>query len=111
MRKLSYLLAAVLVLSFSNLRAGESIKPKPAKSLSYQIKDLIGHDAIKVENSDLKGKILFTLNKEREIVVLDVEADTEQMEDFIKSRLNYKKVDVSNWKEGKKYVVPVLVTS
>jgi hypothetical protein len=111
MRKLSYIMAAVLLLSLSNLRAGETAKPKPAKSLSYQIKDLIGKDAIKVGDQDLKGKILFTLNKDREIVVLSVEADTKQMEYFLKSRLNYKKVDVGNWKEGKKYLVPVLVTS
>ncbi|MBT8183835.1 MAG: hypothetical protein KJN76_03270 [Eudoraea sp.] len=111
MKKLSYIMAAVLLLSLSNLHAGEMVKPKPAKSLSYQIKDLIGHDAIEVADKDLKGKILFTLNKDREIVVLAVEADTEQMENFIKSRLNYKKVDVSNWEEGKKYVVPILVTS
>ena len=111
MTKLSYILAAVVMLSLSNLKAGESVKPKPAKSLSYQIKDLIGHDAIKVSDQDLKGKILFTLNKDREIVVLAVEADTEQMKDFIKIKLNYKKVDVSNWKEGKKYMVPILVTS
>ena len=104
-------MAAVLLLSLSNLKASETIKPKPAKSLSYQIKDLIGHDAIQVINQDLKGKILFTLNKDREIVVLSIEADTKQMEYFLKSRLNYKKVDVSNWKEGKKYVVPILVTS
>jgi len=104
-------MAAVLLLSLSNLQAGETVKPKPAKSLSYQIKDLIGHDAIKVGEQDLKGKILFTLNKDREIVVLAVEADTEQMEHFIKMKLNYKKVDVSNWKEGKKYILPVLVTS
>ena len=104
-------MAAVMLLSLSNLQAGETLKPKPAKSLSYQIKDLIGHDAIKVDDADLKGRILFTLNKDREILVLAVEADTEQMEDFIKFRLNHKKVDVSNWKAGKKYMVPVLVKS
>lgn len=104
-------MAAVLMLSLSSLTAAEDVKPKPAKSLAYQIKDLIGHDAIQVDNQDLKGRVLFTLNEDREIVVLAVEADTEQMEALIKGRLNYKKVDVSNHKEGKRYVIPVLVTS
>ena len=111
MRKFSYILAAVMLLSLGHLRAGELEKPKPGKSLTHQIKELIGHDAIEVQNSDLKGKILFTINEDREIVVLSVQADTEEMEVMIKNRLNYKKVTIPTWEEGKKYVVPVLVTA
>ena len=58
MKKLSYIMAAVLLLSLSSLSANEIVKPKPAKSLAYQVKDLIGHDAIEVHDQDLKGKIL-----------------------------------------------------
>ncbi|MEX0289033.1 MAG: hypothetical protein AB3N14_07960 [Flavobacteriaceae bacterium] len=111
MRKLSYIMAAVMLLSLSGLRAGESEKPKPGKSLAIQVKELIGHESIEVKNEDLKAKILFTINEDKEIVVLAVEADTENMEHIIKNRLNYRKVTVSNWVEGKRYVLPVLVTS
>ena len=104
-------MAAVLLLSLSGLRASEELKPKPGKSLSYQIKNLIGHDVIKVQDQDLKGKILFIINKDQEIVVLSVEADTREMETYIKGSLNYKKVAIGKWVEGKKYLVPILVTA
>jgi hypothetical protein len=79
MKKVSCIWIAVLLLSSGNLFAEDMRKPEPVKSLSYQIKLLIGHETIAVGDKDLKGKVLFTLNEHQEIVVLAVEADTKEM--------------------------------
>ena len=55
--------------------------------------------------------MLFMLNDKKEIVVLSVDTDKEDLEGFIKSRLNYKQVDLSNFEQGKKYTVSVRVAS
>ncbi len=112
MRKFSLFMVVVMLLSAGNLLASEA-KPKPkdpAKTLSAQIGDLLGSNSFIVESSDLTAKIRFTLNEDKEIVVLSVETDHEALEAFVKSRLNYQKVNLSNAREGKMYTVPVRIT-
>ncbi|MDC7993979.1 hypothetical protein [Altibacter sp. HG106] len=54
--------------------------------------------------------VSFIVNEESEIVVLCVKTENEQLERYVKSRLNYQKV-TSDFETGKEYKVPIRLTS
>jgi len=56
---------------------------------------------------EMVAKVSFTINKNREIVVLFVDSDSEELEYFIKDRLNYYKTSVENVFIGQLYTLPV----
>ncbi len=111
MRKLSLVVIAAMLLGTGNVLANDLDGIEPSDSLSSQISLLLSDcDFSEVEN-DLTAQVRFTLNEAGEIVVLSVATDFEQMERFVKNRLNYKKVDLTKVEEGKIYTVPVRVTA
>ena len=59
---------------------------------------------------DTKAEVTLRINKEGELVVLDVETDNDLVESFIKSRLNYQKLE-NTLEQGKDYMLPVVITA
>ena len=45
-----------------------------------------------------------------QLFVLSVETDNANLEQFVKSRLNYEKVELEEYREGKTYTIPVRIT-
>ncbi|MEX0289032.1 MAG: hypothetical protein AB3N14_07955 [Flavobacteriaceae bacterium] len=109
MRKFSLFFVAML-LSVGTLFANVDKPKNPNKTLSAQIGDLLDNNPFIVEYDDLTAKVKFTLNQDKEIVVLRVETDNEVLEAFVKNRLNYQKVDLQEYREGRTYTVPVRIT-
>ncbi len=108
MRKFSLLFAAML-LSAGTLFANADKPKDPNKNLSAQIGDLLENNSFIVDN-DLTAEVKFTVNRDQEIVVLSVKTDNANLEQFVKSRLNYEKVDLEEYREGKTYTIPVRIT-
>ena len=108
MRKFSLLFVAMLF-SVGTLFANADKPKNPNKSLAAQIGDLLDHNSF-VLNDDLTAKVKFTVNRDQEIVVLSVDSDSDILERFVKSRLNYQKVQLQEYREGKTYTVPVRIT-
>ncbi len=109
MRKISVVLVAAMLLSVGNLFANDSKNPPAKKNLSTQIGDLLENNTFVLENNDLTGMVRFTLNDENQIVVLSVDTKDAVLESFVKARLNYQKVDLEKYEEGKMYTVPVRI--
>jgi len=109
MRKLNVmLLVAVLVVS-SITSASTSIEPtKSENNLTKEIGQLLEKPFFSVENQ-LEAFVTFTLNEKNEIVVLSVDSDSDLVDEFIKSRLNYKKVAAKGDPDIKFYKMPVRV--
>jgi hypothetical protein len=112
MKKIS--LTIVMLLVSLSIMANDNKKSnnvdKPAKSLSTQIGEILGNNSIKVEQ-DLTANVLFTLNEDKEIVILSVTTDSEIIEHYVKSKLNYQKVNLDNYREGRTYTIPVRITA
>tara|TARA_R110002167_G_scaffold11308_7_gene50139 strand:- start:148 stop:519 length:372 start_codon:yes stop_codon:yes gene_type:complete len=111
MRKISLVLVAAMLLSTGGIFANDATKggDEPSKSLSTQIKKLLNYNTFTTNEAGKTAQVLFLLNSEREIVVLNVEADDPTMDTFIKGRLNYQEVELGNYEIGKKYTVSVRV--
>ena len=80
-----------------------------------------GPDAVKVEiekllkdhdlelKKDVVTNVLFTLNANNEVVVLLIDCKNEDVKNYIKTRLNYKKIKSSMDSEFDKVVMPVTI--
>jgi len=110
MRKTSLAFFAAALFVVGTLSANPTENLEPTKKLSTQIHKMLESNSFNVE-SDLVANVRFTINKEGEIVVLSVDTEDTSLEGFVKGRLNYKKVDLQNPKEGRLYTIPVRITA
>lgn len=110
MRKVSLILMAALLLSTGSIFANTPKKDNPTKNLSSQIGSFLKDNEFTINENNLKANILFTLNKNSEIVVVSVDTADTTLEAFVKARLNYQKVEVAQLQEGRMYTVPVRIT-
>ena len=111
MRKFSSFLVAACMLAAGSIYANNLPTKEPKTHLTNMISALLT-DYVEYADefeSDLTAIVKFTLNEHREIVVLSVKTEDANLEDFVKNRLNYEKVEVENLIEGRKYVVPVRI--
>jgi len=71
------------------------------------ISRLLDKPRFEIKN-ELTAQVTFTLNGDNEIVVLFVNTEDETFENYIKSRLNYSKLNL-RLKRNMKYSVPVRI--
>lgn len=109
MRKLSLVFVAAMLLVTGNIFANNVAKDNPKKDLSIQIGALLENTSFTNDDVDLTAQVRFTLNNQGEIVVLSVDTEDKRLESFVKARLNYKKVEISNFKEGEKFTIPIRI--
>lgn len=106
--------AAALLLTSGNVLASE-INPEsrnPKAKICAQIEDLLDENTFDLQQAEeLTAFVRFTLNEQKEIVVLSVQTGDKRMEGFVKARLNYQKVEDPNLVEGRIYQVPIRITA
>lgn len=110
MRKSSLLFFATALFVVGTLSAATTENLEPTKKLSYQILKMLETNSFDIKD-DLVADVRFTINKEGEIVVLSVDTEAEVLENFVKARLNYQKVELENAREGQLYTVPIRITA
>ncbi|NHF57852.1 hypothetical protein FK220_000765 [Flavobacteriaceae bacterium TP-CH-4] len=111
MRKTSLMLVAAMLLSSGNLFAFGPKDTNPAEELKNQVKERLNGYFEKSTHKALEASILFTVNREGEIVVLSVDTEHEGLERFVKARLNYHKVLTDGAIQGRRYTIPLRVES
>ncbi len=89
------------------IKTETSISKVESIEVAKAISHLLDKPAFSIEN-ELKAYVIFTLNKENEIVVLTVKTEDVVIENFIKSRLNYNKLNVK-LNPAKRYGVPITI--
>jgi hypothetical protein len=109
MRKLSLVVVAAMLLATGNVLANDVKGENPTKNLSIQISEMLIENNFSEMHNDLTAQVRFTLNSDGEIVVLSVNTKFDKMESFVKSKLNYQKVNLAEVEEGKVYTIPVRV--
>lgn len=105
MKNLTLSLAFVLMtsLGFANDNIGaDDIN----KSLRTKIETLLGNYQ-EVINANAEASVKFIINRAGQIVVLSVETKEQNVENYIKMKLNYKETSIKNVKFLETYTVPV----
>ncbi|WP_298501494.1 hypothetical protein [uncultured Maribacter sp.] len=111
MRKISLVLVAAMLLSAGSILANDFNGVNPTKTLKTQISKLLTANVLTESEVNATAQVRFTINKNREIVVLSVDTNNSNIESFVKGRLNYKKVALAQYVEGRLYIVPVRIES
>jgi hypothetical protein len=101
------LMVVVLVVTASALASNK--KPVHFEKAVEEIVAILGKPSFEVTKQDLVAQFVITINSDNEIVVLSVDTNKQEVEQFIKSRLNYKKVSSTELKKGRVYKVPLRV--
>ena len=102
-------LVAAMLLSSGSLIANGPEGSDPAQELQEQVKTLLDGYYEMPSHESFKATVLFTINREKEIVVLSVRTTDQKFRQFVKHRLNYREVKTKGIVEGRRYVIPVEV--
>lgn len=109
MKKFQTILLAAFVMLGSSVFAAGSTEPVVEKSttISKEIGKYLGTHDLKLQE-EVTVQVLFTVNRNNEIVVLEVDTEEVILKNFIQNRLNYKKLD-NEAVVGKNYTLPVRI--
>lgn len=111
MRKISLVLVAAMLLSAGSIFANDVKDNDPSETLSAQITKILSNNQFSEAEINVSAQVRFTVNQEGEMVVLSVDTENKDFEYFVKSRLNYEKVEAANLQEGKLFTVLVRIAS
>lgn len=106
------MLALVVVFAFSGVLAASTEPVKKTgdepTTVTSAVSELLKNPQLEL-NYDEKATVMLTINEDNEIVVLSVDSENVDVKSFIKSRLNYKKLDVNFSSKLKAFNVPVKI--
>lgn len=116
MKKLKRTLTAIAIcfftMSYSTVSALEN-EPSKNQQLRSEIVSLIGNQIpIMLKNNNaINVEISFMLNTKNEIVIINIDADNQLIDAFIKNKLNYQIVKIKGIKKGEIYRLPLVIES
>ncbi|GGG27828.1 hypothetical protein GCM10011344_30810 [Dokdonia pacifica] len=108
MKNLKIYLVAILLAAGTTVFANNTTPKVENKetNVTTQIAELLKNPEMEI-NEDIKAKVTFMVNDNKELVVINVDTKNESVDAFIKSRLNYKKLNTL--KTGEEWVLPVRI--
>lgn len=110
--KKAVILLAMFVLGTGVSFAANNLESEPttSSSLVQEIKSLLKSPKFDfADNKETKAMVSFTINNKNEIVVISVDSKNELVEGFVKTRLNYKKLNNKSLLKGKIYKMPLKI--
>ena len=103
------MLLLVLAITFGSVVSANTLTiEKDPTSLNEKITKLLKNPSLNLDH-EINANVTFMFNKNSEIVVLAVDCNCKQTANYIKNRLNYRKLDVSVEDLNKTFVVPVKI--
>ncbi len=83
---------------------------KPNTALRADLVELIGTECtFELDKDVCTAEVLFTVNSNGEVIVISVNSPNPHAEAYIKSKINYKKVNHKVKKEGELYLLPIRI--
>jgi len=91
-----------------NLSAANLNPINPTDDLRIEMVDLIGSNFMdEMMDGAYEADVMFTVNNNKEIIILSVESDNVQLVTYLKRKLNYKKINHRPGEYGEIYLLPV----
>ncbi|WP_405606174.1 hypothetical protein [Polaribacter sp. Asnod1-A03] len=101
---------AISLSTVFSMNATENDKPE-SKELRTEIVSFLGDNiSIELEKSST-AEVSFIINNNNEIVIISVDSDIKELNSFIKTKLNYKKLDTKGTKKGEIYKMPLKINA
>jgi hypothetical protein len=92
MKIVKKLFFAFALVTFGMTSAFASVYPTNNEEVSKEVQKLLDNPVLQNESPQM-AHISFLVNNEREIVVLDVDSESAYIEQLVKNRLNYQKIE------------------
>lgn len=105
------LIALVVAICISTVSFALPSKENPNTKLREQIIELLGTTSDLEINSKISTEVIFTVNNENEIIIISVKSKNQNVKSYVKSKLNYKKVDFDKLNKEKIYRMPLTIVS
>tara|TARA_Y100000034_G_scaffold137038_1_gene219200 strand:- start:138944 stop:139288 length:345 start_codon:yes stop_codon:yes gene_type:complete len=105
---------AIFAISFATVFSSYAEETPPiekTQNLRSEIISMLGSQTPFALDESSKAEIVFTVTSQNEIVVLSVNSESADFNSYVKSRLNYKKVDTKGLKVRGQYTLPVRLKS
>ena len=111
MKSLKIIIAVISIslLSTFSLNATDKKPSKVNKELRTRIVSIIGITIPIHLNQECTATIWFVLNTKNELVILTVDSENEEVKSYIKSKLNYQKMNISSTLKGEQYTVSLKI--
>lgn len=102
----------VIAISLSTVFSVAATEKEPTntnKSLRTELVYLLG-DKIPLEiDKSYVAEISFIVNNDNEVIVIAVDSKLSSFNKYVKTRLNYKKINTKNIKKGEVYRMPITI--
>lgn len=111
MRTFKSVVLALVLLAGTTLSAATepSVEKTNKEEAIVEIAQLLKNPKFELQE-DTRASVILMVNSENELVVLSVDTESNLVESYVKTRLNYQKLEHS-LEKGKEYRLPVVITS
>ena len=110
MKNLKLFIAAFALVFAVQVSANNEKPIKVTAQLQSELMELMGTKVpFSLNNGELTAEVLFTVNSQGEVIILQIVSDSPEAEKHIKKRINYKKVSHRTTKPGEVYMLPVRI--
>ena len=106
------LAVAIIAISISSVVSISANNTEPTskdvkKVLRSEIVSLLGNHTYNLKQEVLNAQISVMLNNQNELVVVGITSESDEVKNYVKTKLNYKKVTVKGLKKGAIYRMPL----
>lgn len=102
----------VIAISLSTIFSTVAIEKNPSdtnKNLRSKIVPMLGTEILLDVKNDCKAEVSFLVNNQNELIVISVDSKVTGFSSYVKSKLNYKKIDIKGIKKGEVYKMPIKI--
>ena len=103
------ILVLLVVFAFTAVSFTTKENPDVKKQLHDQIVKMLGKKSDVILTNEAVAEVIFTLNNKSEIVIISVISENENIDRYVKAKLNYKKVSVKALNQGDIYKLPLSI--
>jgi hypothetical protein len=110
MKKIKSIIA-ILAISLSTIFSvnATEVTPSKTKELRTEIVSILGSKIPLELKESSTAEISFIINNQNEIVIISVGSDVNVLNDYIKTKLNYKKIKIKGIVKGEIYRMPLKI--
>lgn len=111
MKNLKSIITVIAICLVTSLSANNTDN-NPAKTnqkLRSEIVSILGSQVPLVLTNSTEAQVSFIVNEKNELVVISVDSESSEFNSFVKSKLNYKKINETGAKKGEIYKMPVKI--
>ena len=103
---------AIVALSIATVlptSANNEKDPSGKSELRTKIVNLLGQHTYKL-NKQLTADVSLMLNNKNELVIISVDSEDQNVTNYVKLKLNYKKINIEGIAKGTIYTIPLRMT-